>query len=199
MKGHGDCKTSDCFSYLFGLEERVGLQRGRPVPVPHHLLRVDVAQEQFRPELPPAPPPSPTTFVGASAVTRGPLKRPRLQPQELQFVEREMEDVKTVEVAHGRHRRKAVGGVLDEWRPVPFPDDVVAIATDDAFSSFVRRRRTAKALNGAGESNSAKSHNNGGLLGRHHLQEIWIFAEQKKQAPFIPKLCPLASEDCVEA
>ena len=109
---------------------------------------------------------------------------PYLQPQQLQFVEREMKGVEAVEVAHGRRRRETVGGVLDEWCPVPFPDAVIAIATDDALSSFVRHRRTAKALNGASESNSAKNRNNGAfrtpsLAGR---AKIWIFADQKTGA-----------------
>ena len=39
----------DDLSYLFCLEERVGLKGGGPVPLPHHLLRVDVAQQQLRP------------------------------------------------------------------------------------------------------------------------------------------------------
>ena len=36
-------------SYLFRLEERVGLEGGGPVPLPHHLLSVNVAQQQLRP------------------------------------------------------------------------------------------------------------------------------------------------------
>ena len=41
------------FSYLLGIEEGVWLERGGAVLLPHHLLGVDVAQQQLGPELQP--------------------------------------------------------------------------------------------------------------------------------------------------
>ena len=41
------------FSYLLGVEEGVWLERGGAVLLPHHLLGMDVAQQQLGPELQP--------------------------------------------------------------------------------------------------------------------------------------------------